>query len=293
MTTTTKLFVILVCLFAFIFTPMAIQFAGRTHDWRQFAMNLQDAVQTAVAAMRSAEAVAASEIEHYRMLREREQEKVRAHEQRIAQLERELDRLTQTNAQLARDRDSWKTSTEWQIAQMGILVQHNRDLTETRNRLTESESDLKARNIQLNDRVKELTADLTVRTQQLDQETQKMASCRNENQQLREQLGIGRASDFLAVSPSPTVRPESPVAPRRITGEVIDVRGDLVTVNVGKHSGVQEGMTLAVVRGENFVCDLMITPEVAPNEAVGRIGLTERQVRRGDVVVDLQTLYGR
>jgi len=35
--TTTKIFIVLVCLFAFLFTPMTIQFVARTHNWRKLA----------------------------------------------------------------------------------------------------------------------------------------------------------------------------------------------------------------------------------------------------------------
>ena len=50
MTTVTKIFVILVCLFAFIFTPMAIQFAARSYKWRDLAQQYQDSAETAHAA---------------------------------------------------------------------------------------------------------------------------------------------------------------------------------------------------------------------------------------------------
>ena len=42
MSTTTKIFIVLVCLFAFLFTPMTIQFVARTHNWQKLAQTYQD-----------------------------------------------------------------------------------------------------------------------------------------------------------------------------------------------------------------------------------------------------------
>ena len=46
MTPVTKIFVVLVCLFAFIFTPLAISFVARSDNWKQLAQSWADQAET-------------------------------------------------------------------------------------------------------------------------------------------------------------------------------------------------------------------------------------------------------
>jgi hypothetical protein len=72
------------------------------------------------------------------------------------------------------------------------------------------------------------------------------------------------------------------------------VQGNLATVDVGSSSGVREGMTMVVTRDGEYVCDLVITSEVSPNEAVGEVRREQgKRIRPDDTVMDEATFNAR
>ena len=296
MTTTTKLFVILVCLFAFIFTPMAIQFAARANDWRAMAEGLRDAAETAMAHERSAMAIAASEIEHYKALRDEQRAKAEDLQQRLDQLLDEIDTLTAQNAELARARDGLRNATELQAAQNTILVSHNDNLSKAKDSLTVSETDLQTRNNLLSSRIQELTANAILMGQQLTKLEQTAAVCRQENERWRQELGVGLSGERVVVTPTPKAQGTTPVTGSPIRGKVTKIRDGLIGVDVGSASGVQENTVLVVTRGDEYICDVQIGSEVSPNEAVGEVTLAGAggvRVRVGDQVEDLASFNSR
>ncbi len=293
MTTTTKIFVILVCLFAFIFTPMAIQFAGRSRDWRHLYLGLLDGAETAQANAQSMKAIAQAETQHYQAQRDRAQDQSRKLELSITGLQEERDGLIRGKAEIVRERDGLQTSTRRQSATVRILTQQNEGLIGAKERLTKSESELRTTNIGLVDRVDDLTVTIAIIREQLDKREQQMAAARQENQKLRQELGLGSSGEFEAVTPTPSVKGTTPVAASPIRGQVTEVRGDLVTVNVGTRSGVLKDMVLVVLRNNNYIGDIHITSQIVDNEAVGQIALGGQQVKRGDIVMDEPTFSGR
>ena len=293
MTTVTKIFIVLVCLFAFIFTPMAIQFAGRKDDWKALAEKYEDHAETALAHERSTIATAASTIEHYKALRDQERRRAETDEQRIAELERQIEELTQNVKELERSRDSWENSAQTLSAQMEVINTHNQELVKENKRLTQSELDLQTKLIDRTDRVEELIADMVQLRRQLMQKTEELASVRKENDQLRQMTGIGRAGEALTTTLTPSARPATPTPPTAIRGKVtaVEEAKGWASINVGSASGLAEGMTMVVIRGEDYICDLIITNNVTPTEAVGRMVRVPggKQIRPGDVLIDLDS----
>lgn len=301
MTTTTKIFVILVCLFAFIFTPMAIQFAGGMHDWRETALRYQELLETAEAQRQATMAVSKSQIMHYQSLRRQDRLEIQDLENQIQDLTKRLVAQEIQLARLARERDSCLASLERTTAQGAILANHNDNLIRNKDLLTKSEAELQTDNALLNERLNELMSTLLIMKQQLEKRDQEMAACRQENEQLRADRGLGTATrSFPSVSPTESVEAVGPVARSPILGRVQEVRReqgrDLVRVDVGSSSGVAEGMTLVVIRGKerdgDYVGDLRITSEVLPTEAVGELTLTGPQglsPKAGDIVMDVRT----
>ncbi len=296
MTTTTKVFVILVCLFAFIFTPMAIQFAARTHNWQKIATAQMNANQIIEAKRSSIEAVSSAQIANYQNMITKHLMRISDLEDELADAESKIVDMTAQVDQVARERDVCTASLERSTAQGQILASHNDELLNRVNTLTESEAELQALKALQNERINELMSNLLILRQQLEKRNQEMASCRQENEQLRGQLGLGTAGTFTSVSPTPNIQAANPVTSGPIVGRVKEVKGDLVRVDVGSATGVKRNMTLVVERGGDYVCDLSVTSEVSPNEAVAEVALVgERGLRPkpGDVVKDLTTFEGR
>ena len=294
MTTTTKIFVILVCLFAFIFTPLAIQFAAQKHNWRELANDYRSDLEIAYANERSVMAIAASEIERHKALRDKQYDSLLALQQEAAQLERQIADLTQERDQSNRSRDDWETSARLLTAEMAVKTRHNQELNDAKEKALARERELQARNLQLNDRVKELSAQLVVVTQQLNQKLQEIVAYREENKQLRHESGLGLGRGPLIGSPAPSAQAKTPAASSPIYGTVTRVEGSLATLDVGSASGLSEGSEMVVLRNNDWICDLRITSQITPQEAVGEVmvGAEDKQIRSGDQVQDVLSFEG-
>jgi cell shape-determining protein MreC len=296
LTTTTKVFVILVCLFALIFTPLAIQFAARSYNWRQIAESARDQAESAYANERSAYGVAASEIEYYEDLLKTERESLAQVKADLAKVQRDLEKMTQAHNELAASRDNWETSARLLTAQLTVESERNKTLSDAKEKALAHERELQTQNLQLADRVKELTAEVAVFNQQNKDRVEELASFREENKKLRQQLNLGQAAGSPASTATPTAVAATPAAATGpVSGEVTNIKGPMATVNVGSASGVREGMVVVVTRGGDYICDLQVTANVTPNEAVGRIMYEEegRRLRVGDKIQDATSFEAR
>jgi hypothetical protein len=87
------------------------------------------------------------------------------------------------------------------------------------------------------------------------------------------------------VTPQPgMVKPVQPVsngAP--LNGLIAEVGESLVTISIGADDGVSRGMVFHVTRGDEFICDVVIT-NVDTNKAAGVLELKLKQPRIGDNV---------
>ncbi|MBP7934016.1 MAG: hypothetical protein KA354_05135 [Phycisphaerae bacterium] len=290
MTTITKIFVILVCLFAFIFTPLAVSFAARSNNWRKLTEDYASALEVANAHERSALAIAASEIERYKAMWKKENDQYQALQSQYSQLVKEKGDLTLKHDDLARSRAAWETSAGLLAAEMAVKSKHNEELGKAKEDALARERELRVRNLELSDRVKELSAQQVVLTQQLNQKIQEITAYRDENKRLREGSILSAASP-AAASPTPTAQSTHAARTSPILGKVRAIRGTLATIDVGSSSGVQAGMRMVVLRNGDWVCDLEITSQVLPTEAVGEIRLQaeNKQIREGDVVEDAES----
>lgn len=291
MTTITKIFVILVCLFAFIFTPLAVSFAARSNNWRKLSEDYASALEVANAHERSALAIAASEIERYKAMWKKENEQCQVLRSEYSKLNKEKDDLTLKHDDLARSRAAWETSAGLLAAEMAVKSKHNEELGKAKEDALSRERELRVRNLELSDRVKELSAQQVVLTQQLNQKIQEITAYRDENKRLREGSVLSAASP-MAVPPTPTAQPTGPaLRASPILGKVRAIRGTLATIDVGSSSGVQAGMRMVVLRDGDWVCDLEITSQVLPTEAVGEIRLQaeNKRIREGDIVEDAES----
>jgi len=294
LTTITKVFVILVCLFALIFTPLAIQFAARSHDWKSAAQSYYDLAETAQAHQRSALAVAAGEIAHHQDLLATERNSLANAQKRIGDLEQQLANITQERNQYAASRDNWERSATLLTNQLTVESERNNSLTQAREEALNQERLLRTQNLQLADRVKDLTAEVAILDQQNRQRVEELASFREENRKLRDSLKLGQGGQLVSTA-TPTALAAMPVASGPVTGEVVDVNGPLATLNVGSTSGLREGAVIVVTRSGNYICDLEVTSNISPNEAVGRIMYEEpgRRIRVGDKAQDATSFETR
>ena len=296
MTPVTKILVVLVCLFAFIFTPLTIGFVAQSYHWKTLAEQYQGTITTMVATERATLSSAASAIIQCQAEREADRQQMQQLRSTITALENTNNTLTHEKEALDASRARWESDASTLTAQLKVIGNHNLTLSTENTRLTKSEQDLQARNINLQDRVQELSANAVTLAQQLRQKIEELTAIRQENDQLRQSLQLGKASEALTSAAQPSAKAGTTAPKSPIQGSVTEVRANegLASVDVGSAAGVTEGMVLAVYRNTGYICDLVITDKIDPTQAVGKIDLQSgKEIRPGDTVMDVASLMSR
>jgi myosin heavy subunit len=81
------------------------------------------------------------------------------------------------------------------------------------------------------------------------------------------------------------VRPALPTKAIGLKGTVtaVDSKNSLAEISIGSASGVKENMKFHVIRGDEFICDILIL-DVDADKAVGILDLVQKQPKVGDLV---------
>lgn len=175
--------------------------------------------------------------------------------------------------------DSWKgvlTGFEQSIRNL------QQSLQQTQNQLDQA----RAQGIRDSKELNQITLQLYEKIVQLEALEADRRRLLEQKQELETQVGsgtFGGPSQIGVVTPLPG--PARPVAPvmtgTDIRGLITEVKGGMVTLSVGTSDGVQKDMVFHVTRGDQFLCDVVIT-NVDINKSAGVLELIQQQPRIGD-----------
>jgi uncharacterized phage infection (PIP) family protein YhgE len=175
-------------------------------------------------------------------------------------------------AQVGRDQAIGQnnTLTETARANSALIAALTDELGKLRSALAEAAK----RETELAGRINELDRERTV----LQQETRAMREQLTEVRRALEQAQSGG----VVAGPGATGRPFEALSGPRIATRVKQVLpnpagGELVVIGEGANSGVRENMLMTIIRGGDFIANLIIT-RVDANEAVGRVDKLGRNV---------------
>jgi hypothetical protein len=273
---------------------MAIQFAAFSNDWRTLATDYRDKAELYMAAQRNAYATMVSQNALFKSQRDDAYNVLEKSQQQLANIEQERDDLIRQIAKLERSEYSLQAATERLSAEMAVINTLNQELLNGKDELTRSEQEMRSRSQQLSDRVKELSTEIVVLKQQLYQAQEVAEFHSKENEQLRKSRQLPPRGDLLTGGPQAQAKPETPAGWIEIHGKVVDVDGNRATINVGSTSGIKPDMTMVVYRGDDFICDLVVTNEIEPTQAVANIQLTDgKRIREGDTIIDVHSFNSR
>jgi hypothetical protein len=196
-------------------------------------------------------------------LREVEREKA-ALLQRVDGFVAEVEKFTQTNANQTALAD--KAFDAWKAAEADLIKEQSRH-KETAQLLLEKMA---------------VVATLEADMKRLVEEK---AGLRTKLDQLLQQYGK------VIVPPTPVtptkakVQPAPPTKAIGLKGTVIavDSKNSLAEISIGAASGVRENMKFHVIRGDEFICDILIL-DVDVEKAVGILDLVQTQPKVGDLV---------
>jgi hypothetical protein len=91
------------------------------------------------------------------------------------------------------------------------------------------------------------------------------------------------SSSVVTMLPSKVVSSQPIVTSVAINGLISEVGQSLVTISIGAADGVAVGMTFHVTRGNNFICDVVVT-NTDTNTAAGVLELVSQRPQVGDSV---------
>ena len=285
MSTLTKVFVVLLCIFSIAFTSMTVATVARTTHWRDTALKYEEHARVADTNLRHEIAANAALLATAR-------EEVRSLSNSIGGLESQLatarSEAAQYRAQLAKveaEKSSAEAMNRGLFSQLQVADSARGEYRKQRDGMETTNVDLSRRNIDLNDRVNELTARVDVLLEQKRQAEQQINML---------QAAAGRPMTFESVEgvAMQGVEALTPVASRKISGQVSEVSGNMVMISVGSADGVKKDMVFVVHRDGEYVADIQVDL-VDPSQSAGRLVRSSGMPQAGDTVTDAQSMGRR
>ena len=287
MSTLTKVLVVLLTVFSIFLCGIVVTYVAHADNQKELADGLRKSLDSARARQTAA-------IESEKKMRE-ETDALKADlGKQVAdlkilkdQLDAQIDGLKRENAQLVQ-----------KLTDMAAVVQTaNETLARVRDQAAVAEQEVKNLRADQANRSKELEettqalmertaviADLQRKSRQLIEEKQGLETQLN---QVLQQYGKAPVRPRVVTPPRSTVQPVAQTATKDIglNGRVtqVDMKNKVAAISIGSAAGVREQMKFHVIRGDRFICDVLIF-DVDPDKAVGVLDLVQTEPQAGDLV---------
>jgi len=290
MSVLTKVFVVLLTVFSIALSMLVVAAFAQQEGWRKSAMDWE---AKAVAADSKARTITANaQIEQQRAeARDREyRDAIDGLKEDLITKARSIDQLERRVA----DAENQLTIEQGQVTSaidQGRLIQTalNSD-KEFSAKLAKRNSELERRNIDLNDRVKELTSDMTMAASQIRALKQQIVALGDPAGAMPVSQMPGGTAIVEAYTPTAAVPTMSSMG-EEIRGEIRSIEGNLASISVGSADGVAPGMVFLIYRSGNgsskplYLGSVRIT-KVEANESAGLIEQSVGDIRLGDTARD-------
>ena len=294
MSTLTKVFTILLVVFSIFFSALVLQYSAKTDEWRKLAMEYQ--------AKAAGEAVKVKHLQtQLNVILAQQQDKIAAIQQEKIEALAKLQTKSQdyTDLQLRYNDLDTQMKTQQGIttnltSQVETQAAELKRYTERNEVLQTALSDLTRINLDLNQRVKELTTNADTLDTQNKLLTQQNAAQQQMIGELQQKLeATGRTTQpisFETTTAGDQVTARQGVRAAPVRGQITDVRGNVASISVGSADGVVPGKVFTVFRadpksGGQYLGNLTIE-EVRPNGSVGLLSELQGQVVISDRVAD-------
>ena len=290
----TKVFIVLLVIFSIAFSSMTVAIVAQSSNWRDTAEKYKEDARITSTNLRHEIAASAALLAAAR-------DDARDHLERISQLDADVQAARSESAGLrgevkraTHEKSSAEAINRGLLAQLEVVEGARAEYQKQRDALESRNIDLGRRNIDMNDRVNELTARTAVLLEQRRQYEQQINILRVQNEKLSLQArGTSGAVAFEHPEGAAMtgVQALTPVAATAVRGKVLEVANDLVTIGVGSADGVKRDMIFVIHRNGEYIGDLRITL-VDPNQSAGRVVRSTLEPATGDDVIDATSLAG-
>lgn len=293
MSTLTKVFVLLMVVSSIALSMLVVGAFARQQHWKQSSDDWKQAALDSATKARQVSANA--QLQHQRDLdqHQRDMEQITGLKSEKLALETQISEqsrnVTDLRNKLALEQAAVVTLSDAQK----LAVASSSRTEERAEMLSKRNSELERRNVDLNDRVEELTANMAMAAMQVRALQQQIAAI----EETRDSVAAGlRPATQIPGGPgiveagTPLVRPGvvSGVAVP-IRGEITDVNGNIASISVGSTDGVAAGMTFLIYRrqaGKPQYLGTLRVDRVEANQSVGTIEKSGGDIQPGDSARD-------
>jgi len=281
LSTLTKILVVLLSLFAVFLCGMVVSYVGSANNFK----SQYEAEKIARAAIQAENLSLVSQFnEQVAKTKELESKKateIQSLEERNNQLASRLQNAERLGQEYQVRAESWKgvlTGFEQSVASMLESLKLTRDQLEmARSQNITNQKDITQITASLYEKIVELERLQADRRRILEQKTEL------ENQVSQPGGSVGAATPGPVTQIPDRARPAAIMAASEIQGLIMEVDQSLVTLSVGTADGVSKGMVFHVTRGDQFLCDILIT-DVDVNKCAGVLEMVQQRPKVGDTV---------
>ncbi len=286
MSTLTKVLIVLLTVFSIFLCGIVVTYVANAENQREradgldrnyrSAKSLQEDAQNDLAEAQDAAADARRELEA----------KMNELQVAFSDLQANFDAVKRENAQLVQRVTDMGATVEQanalQASQMQQAQAAQQDVVALRSDQTRLDTELKETNQMLIEKMA-VVAQLEAKNKQLLESNQELET--QLNQYLR-QSGRAAATPQPVTPTRAIVQPAAPTTAKDIglNGRVtaVDMKNALAEISIGAAAGVKPDMNFHVIRGQQFVCDILIL-DVDADKAVGILKRVQGAPQRGDV----------
>ena len=286
MSTLTKILIVLLTLSSIFLCGIVVTYVANADNYRQKYNDIRTDKDSLSKKVKSLTKQVNEKIEQKRLLEDKLSSEIASLKAETGKLQADLDNAEREKAVLLQKVNNWTS-----------IVQDFRETNDDQGRLLEETLDQlkKVQAEQIKDRkeLNETTAVLVEKMAIVETLEARAKRLIEEKTELQNRLDrflqpLGK----VAVVPVP-ITPEKAVArPAKPTVEdialqglvtAVDLKNSMASISIGTADGVKEGMKFHVIRGDEFICDILII-DIDAEEAVGILDLVQKQPKVGDNV---------
>ena len=286
MSTLTKILIVLLTLSSIFLCGIVVTYVANADNYRQKYNDIRTDKDSLSKKAKNLTKQVNEKIEQKRLLEDKLSSEIASLKVEIGKLQADLDNAEREKAVLLQKVNNWTS-----------IVQDFRETNDDQGRLLEETLDqlkkVQAEQIKDHKELNETTAALVEKMAIIETLEARAKRLIEEKTELQNRLDrflqpLGK----VAAVPVP-ITPEKAVArPAKPTVEdialqglvtAVDLKNSMASISIGTADGVKEGMKFHVIRGDEFICDILII-DIDAEEAVGILELVQKQPKVGDNV---------
>lgn len=279
MSTMTKVFVVLSAVVSIALSVLFVASAAQWDNYKKLAETYQ-AQRDSEMSLRQSETLS-----NYASLALKDQD-IQAKQAELSAAQKKIqeltDDLTKSKGELTTTKNERTalTADRTRLQEtLDVVVGQLKDAQKQNQALLTQNMDLQTRNGALNGRVLDLSTQVTILTDQARNIQEKLYAC--------EQKGTRTAKADTGTPVTDTVAGTTSAKPTvagSIRGQITEVTGNYAGIDIGEASGLVNGMTMLVYRGNAYLGEIVID-RVRAKEAGGKlVSQAKEEIRKGDLV---------